>query len=476
MGKVHQVAVNLPPGLRDLPAEEAERRDLPFRFQAADGSYFLGGGELAQARATGIPLQVLSSLDERDLPVRFFLPHDGAVNNPPPEDARLAVLARLLAEERAGGDVHIRFLGRNRSVPSDGFVLDRAGGKRCYVWQAVLAGDSTGRPALRERFAALTRLFSDPATKVALALGSGGLKLFCHATVLRLLEKLDLAPHVEEIWGSSGGAVAALLYSHGLSPQAIEQAGYDLYTGRYRVDIHPSTFQVVRTLLRDALRPSPDPGNAGFVDLTGGLGRMLDDYCAALQSRRPLYCIAFNLESCRTEVLTPHAVPDHLDGFAIQTDAQSAVLASAAVPLLSLPRRIVRDDREVPYIDGSTTEDVPLYSVARKWDLDRAAGVEQRERLVVLYVKLSNPPSQFANIPGRIGKVRLLQLVAAAGIQTMHERDVALLSARDDIQLLPLKLDDSSPDFFDVRRIPGFIRAAKESFPEQLAEIEQRLR
>ena len=105
-------------------------------------------------------------------------------------------------------------------------------------------------------------------------------------------------------------------------------------------------------------------------------------------------------------------------------------LASAAVPLLFVPRRIPIDGREIPYIDGSTTEEVPIYSIVQKWDLDRAAGFERRERLVILYVKLTGRPSMYRTPHGRMGKLRLLQTVASAGMETMHQRDVALISMR----------------------------------------------
>ena len=69
-----------------------------------------------------------------------------------------------------------------------------------------------------------------------------------------------------------------------------------------------------------------------------------------------------------------------------------------------------------------------------------------------------------------------MQTVAAAGIETMHRRDVELLRMRKDVRLLGLELGDSSPDFFDTRRIAEFIRSAKECFPEQLVALEERLR
>ncbi len=475
LGTIYQVEADLPAELRGLPAELAEARGSPFRFCADDGTYFLGGEEILQARATGRGVRIVRSIEERELPVRVAA-HDEAHAPDPPEDARLAVLARLLAEQRACSDVEVRFLGRNRSVPTDGFVLDRAGGKRSYVWRVVPAEPVRARRDPCDGFRALRDLAADPGTRTVLALGSGGLKLFAHAPLLRLLEQIGVAEHVEELWGSSGGAIVALLYSHGLSPQAIEQAGYDLYTGRYEMALHPSRFQVLRNLLRDALLPSPDAANAGFLDLGSGLARMLDHYCSTLAARRPFYCVAFNLAEGRAEVLTPVAVRAHLADWLVQTDAREAALASSAVPLLSLPRRIRRGDRDVPYVDGSTTEDVPIWSVARKWDLDRRAGAERRERLLVISVKLTSAVTQYKSLGGRFGKVRLLQTVAAAGIQTMHERDVELLSGRSDVVLVSLKLGDASPDFFDVRRIPGFIRAARESFPEQLAAIDASLR
>jgi hypothetical protein len=476
VGTIYQVAVDLPSELRNLPAEHAERRGSPFRFSSGDGSFWLGGEELLQGRARARQLRVLRTLDERELPVRFLVHDDGTAPDGPPEEARLAVLARLLAEERATGEVHVRFLGRNRSVPADAFVLDRAGGKRNYVWQIVPGGDADGTDDLSARFRALRALCTDPDTRLVLALGSGGLKLFAHAPLLRLLERIGIADHVEEFWGSSGGAVVSLLYSHGLSPQAIEQAGYDLYTGRYDLELRPSAFQVLRHLLRDALAPSSEAARAGFLDLGGALGRMLDHYCAALRPRRPFYALAFNLSECRPEVLTPRPVPPHLCDLLAHTDAREAALASSAVPLLAWPRGVRRGEREVPYVDGSTTEDVPLWSIARKWDLDRAAGEEKRKRLVILSAKLTSSVTQYRSLAGRFGKLRLLQTVAAAGIQTMHERDVELLSRRSDVELLRLELRDGVPDFFEVRRIPGFIRAARESFPAQLAALEKELR
>jgi hypothetical protein len=472
VGKIFQVRV---------PSEwSRERRETGldeeiFRFRSPDGFYFVEDSAFEVAREDGLELEVVREIDESEIPVRFLPSEQGVLFDVPPEEARLAVLARLLAEDRARGEEHIRFIGRHCTVPADGFELDRAGGRRRYVWQVIPAHEAGQTSMLADRLPRLRALLTDPDSRLVLSLGSGGLKLFAHATAFRLLEELGVDDSTDEVWGSSAGAVAGLLYSHGLSPAAIEQTGYDLYSGRYDLAIHPSKSRVLRQLLREALLPSRQVSHAGFADCTESLARMLDRYCATFRPRRSLYCVAFNLADCRPEVLTPHPIPPHLEELMVQTDALEAALAASAVPLLMIPRRVRIGEREVPYVDGSATEEVPLHSVVRKWDLDREAGVETRQRLVLLYVKLTGTLEIYRTKHGRISKLRLLQTIASAGMETMHQRDVALISTRPDIELLSLRLPGSSPDFFEMRRIPEFIRLSREVFPDQLLEIEERL-
>lgn len=467
--QIFQIKVHVEPeSLGDL--------DSPLRFRAEDDSFYVTGDELTQARELGFVAEVIREIQEDDLPVRFLLPHQGAVNDPPPASARLAVLARLLSEGRANGDTHVRFLGRNRTVPPSGFILDRANGDRRYVWQVVPADATHSEEDLSERFRALRQQFAAPDTRVVLSLGSGGLRLFCHAAALRLIERIGCAESVDEVWGTSAGALVALLYSHGLSPQAIEQAGYDIYSGRTQLQFRPSTFQILRHLLRDVILPSENTEPTGFVDCAKSLSAMLDQYCDREDALWPFYATAYNLAECRPEILTAGPVPEHLAHMMVQTDPRLAAMASAAVPLLFSPLFIERNGERVPYIDGSTTEDVPLHSVVDKWDRDREAGVESRSRLLILYVKLTGATGPYRTRQGRMSKLRLLQTVAAAGIDSAYQRDLQLLNWRDDVDLCPLEIADSTPNFFEVSRIPEFIREAKETFPAQLAKIERGFR
>ena len=444
------------------------------RFAGPDGTYFLPEYAYHLARAEGYAFEVRKLISAEELPVRFLLPHDGAVNDPPPESARLAVLAKLLAEGRADGDVHVRFLGRNRSVPPEAFVLDRIRGKRRYVWEGVPAEELAGRLDLAGRFDALRRHLSEPDRRVVLALGSGGLKLFALPTVLRLLERIGVSNEVDEVWGCSGGALVSMLYSSGISPQAIEEAGYDLYAGRYELPLRPSRLDLIRNLLRDTIWPAQDSAAAGFVDAASGLRQMLERYAAVGRSTNPFYTVAFNLREGQTQVLTPAEVPEHLSDFTFQVDATDAALASAAVPLLFVPKLLRVANGSAPFIDGSTTEGVPLYTVVRKYDADRRAQAVSKQKLSIIYVKLTEGSERASR--GRISKLRLLRAVASAGVESMHDRTVDLLGHRPDVDLFGLQLETEGADFFETRNIPDFIRIAKESFPEQLAELEANLR
>ncbi|MEX2207415.1 MAG: hypothetical protein WEF50_14395, partial [Myxococcota bacterium] len=89
--------VQIKPDLSPETWTELQERESPLRFQAPDGSFYLTDQELLDARELGLRFELVRRITESDLPVKFSLPHEGAVNDWPPEDARLAVLARLLA-------------------------------------------------------------------------------------------------------------------------------------------------------------------------------------------------------------------------------------------------------------------------------------------------------------------------------------------------------------------------------------------
>jgi hypothetical protein len=478
------LGVSIRSGLLARASAWPRRAEELLRFRGADGRCYVAAEELAELGELGMPCDVEWSASERELPVHFSLADGGAFEDPPPRSARLAVLCRLLAQgglqrslhdERAPRPLEVEFLGRGRVLPPDAFVLDRSGGRRRYAWR-VREGVLEGPPrSVPERFPALAAELSRPDARVVVSLGSGGLKLYSHVSVLRFLERLECAERIDELWGCSAGALIALLYCHGLSPESIEQTGYDLYAGRYQISFRPSRLQLLSALARELCGWTHHAvAGAGFVDCARGITGMIEHYCRDIRPTRPLYCVAYNLDRGRAEVLTPEPVPPDCAELFTRTDALEAALASSAVPLYFVPRRISCGGEAAHYIDGSTTEDVPLYSIVRKWDLDRAAGRESRERLVILAVKLTPRLGSARIPPGRVGKLAVVHTVASAAQEAIHCRDLALIAARPDIHLLSLQLG-AGDDFFQPYRIPAYIQLAKADFAEQLAAIEQQL-
>ncbi len=372
--------------------------DLPLHFRSSDGGVYISRDDLVVLRSGGLGCEIERAIDVERIPVRFLTSQATALWPPPPSSARVAVLSRLLAEGYPLDRVAVRYHGRDRSIPRNAFSLDRSGGSRTYVWEIVepVVIERSLVTTEPDRYPALRGLLSDPDTRVVLALGSGGLKLFAHGPALRLLESLGCSDRIDEVWGASAGAVAGLLFCHGLSPQALEQTGYDIYGGRLVLALRPSRVQFLRHILRDTLLPSSTrAGISGFIDCRIGLSRLIEYYCGTPRPRRPFYCTAFNLAEGRPEVLTSERVPPHLSNLAVQVDACNAAMASASVPLLFTPHEIAG----TPYVDGSTTGDVPLFQIVRKWDLDRSSGAERRRRLVIFYVRLGGGTNRFRS-PG----------------------------------------------------------------------------
>jgi predicted acylesterase/phospholipase RssA len=66
------------------------------------------------------------------------------------------------------------------------------------------------------KYTKLRQRVSDPDTRFIVSLGSGAmLALASSLSILRFLEELELAGHIDEVWGSSSGAMAGALWCSG---------------------------------------------------------------------------------------------------------------------------------------------------------------------------------------------------------------------------------------------------------------------
>jgi len=75
-----------------------------------------------------------------------------------------------------------------------------------------------------ERFSSLRRMAADPGTRFVVSMGGGGVpSLSGNAALAILLEELGLREHVEEVWGTSGGAIVAGSWASGTTAPRIRE-------------------------------------------------------------------------------------------------------------------------------------------------------------------------------------------------------------------------------------------------------------
>jgi len=337
-------------------------------------------------------------------------------------------------------------------------------------------------PALAtdRRFSHLLRSLSQEDTKVVLSFGGGGIRMFAHLSVLRFLEKLGAESYISEIWGASGGAIIGLAYARGISPDAFFEKAMEL--GKTRsFKISPSLFSVAKSLAFETLSFTSGPKiMKGFHNIQEGLQLLVGHALKTGKEKYPCYFLVYNLETNRTEVLTPEpVVPKNLyPGWLFHADPMDAIIASSSVPILFVPKVIDDTNGRRVYADGSTAEEIPTISIYKKWCRDKEVGLEKRKRLLVIAVDLH---SDFTSL-GFVGNwllqripafqylemtIRLTDLVRKSRIEDQKR----VLTEDPNVELWELDLNLPGGGLLNVKLIPRIIELAEKSFPEQFAKI-----
>ncbi len=444
--------------------------------------FYVSNYSLENLKRSRISFEGLKSWTQAELPLQVSYPSHAAFFDPPHSDALEEVLAYALAKKNGERKLQILYHGRSDRRPLNSFALDRPGGGRKYLWEIL----ETPRKVrdIRGMFPKISAKIRDPKTKVIVSLGSGGIRLFAHPSLLKFFDLLELRPYLEEIWGSSGGSIAGLPYSLGVDPSVIEQEGYHLYNNRYSLRFSPSKLEVIKNLFTEAVLPNSDQMLKGFMDCQTALKELLEKHLTELKTRIPFYCIAYNLTERRGEVLTPENVDSGRYRTPIlKTDPLDAVIASSAIPILYVPKVISRKGKDHLYIDGGTIEEVPLISPYRKWIRDKLSGREKRKKLLLISVNLFpqvGTSKLFTHwIFKKIPAFRLLQLSATYADMVRQARideQKGHLLRDKNVTLWDLHLPMSGTGIINMKIIPQVITTAQHSFFEQLLKIERSLK
>ncbi len=461
----------------------AQSRELAVRFYPAKNpnQYYVSAYSLTRMETNRVPYRRMRGFDKKQIFSKVVFPFQSFLFDPPNEDAILEVQAMAMAKYPERKNLWIVYLGRFQDNQPEGFPLDRPGGKRSYWCKISLTPVRSAQ--MQDKFPKFIRRIQDPQSKFIISLGSGGIRLFAHPSLMKFIEILGLRPWIREIWGASGGSVAGLLYAMQVDPYVIEQEGYHLYNEKYSFRFSPSKIEVLKNLFIDGFLHGADHMLKGFLDCQTALRGLMQKYMKKRKSNIPFYCIAYNLKERRAEVLTPEAVPKKIYTTPFfRTDALDAVIASSSIPILYVPKKILRGKVETLYVDGGTTEEVPLISPYRKWIRDRLHLRENTKRLVILSVNLF---PQVASIKilnhwlfRKVPFLRLLRLSATYADlvrQARIDEHKGHLLRDKDVSLWELNLPMKGANILDTRQIPLIIETARRSFLTQLLEIEESL-
>lgn len=195
----------------------------------------------------------------------------------------------------------------------------------------------------------------DQPRRTVLVLGGGGMRGYCHIGVIRAIERLGL--HVDEVVGTSMGAVMGSLYATGMDSRRIEEVAAEITIKDYfKLNLlkflvkgyrHASVYKG-KTFLQFLRRWVPQ---THFADLP-----------------RPFFCNALSLTTGMSRFFG-------LPG-ADRVPVADAVYASACLPAVFEPLLIDKDY----YVDGGMTETLALrLATARKPDLVIAVDLSHRD-------------------------------------------------------------------------------------------------
>ena len=192
--------------------------------------------------------------------------------------------------------------------------------------------------------------------RTVLVLGGGGMRGFCHIGIVRAIERLGL--RVDEVVGTSMGAVMGGLYAAGNDSHRMEEAAAEISLKEF------FRLNLLKFLVRGYRHASVYKGSA-FHSL---LHKWLPQSAFA-ELQRPFFCNALSLTTGASRFFG-------LPG-ADQVKVADAVYASACLPTIFEPAAIGGDH----YVDGGMTETLGLrIARARSADLVIAVDLSHRDQ------------------------------------------------------------------------------------------------
>ena len=295
------------------------------------------------------------------------------------------------------------------------------------------------------RFSTLRRLASDPKKRFVVSMGGGGVPALCGNTVLAaLIENLGLREHVEEIWGTSAGAIVGGAWATGTrAPRMIEVLRSLRSRGLTDIDWLHLLKGLFTRPFGGALPDAILRGHHAHRAMLSGLAVETFEECEI-----PFRCIACSDDPS-----------GHRKVFR-EGPLAPAISASMSLPGILLPR----DDEGQPghgFLDGGLVEKTPLYSPVA----DHTRLGDGRE-LLILGTYFGVQTNQNAIAHGFVDRF-LVTIDTLAEHLWEHQEEAARRQSGVTVLLLDARIHHGT-SHFDFSHIDRSCAQAREAFEDQV--------
>ena len=405
---------------------------------------------------------------------RILYGWSATISEPPPD----AVLDEVTLWLYARPDAQLEYMGRgrfgggNRLVKDLEFLaFDVPGGRRGYMFRVIKtakAGEFDDRSiGIRQDFARRAAWINDPEARVVLSMGGGGYRLFAALSALKVIEKMlgGQRDKIDEVWGSSGGALLGYVWANGLDLDVIDRLGFALYHGKSKhlPGIH------LRSLANLAMQLVGNwaLGRAGSPEL-GAWVEAVDRMCPPQQGgpKVPFYAMVSNTRWRHPVAFAePRFISEHCRDIIIPCPSDKATAASMAVPFLFRPLRGLEGFEDDIWFDGSIVDENPVMLPFVKWMRDRKADPEGTpKRLKVMLVNLNMRLSESSLLSTLAPSVKLIGKAAELVDLLLDSKTHALirtLTEIEDVEIMTATLTVGRLNFITRRDIPTAIRCGR---------------
>lgn len=242
-----------------------------------------------------------------------------------------------------------------------------------------LTAKGHGPSRLTSGYTKLQQMVTAPDTKVVVSLSGGGLRFVCHIPFFNIMERLNLVDHIDEIWGTSAGAIAGGMYSCVKnSAEIIDFINSNVNLGAYQLNYWNP--------FKNPTPPFLSLDNMGIFKIEGteNVGRKFLN--GRMKPQIPFFGLSYmfdfygNTGKGERVTLSPSK----------EFDVADIMAASSAIPFVFTPK--IKHGRL--YYDGGVYENLPMQKIFDKWAQDRKDGTEERDKLLILAINLGyNKPS-----------------------------------------------------------------------------------